>query len=45
MVVEPDKSSTSLYRELFEKIYTKIFYAVNEIDHIIDQEMRRLQIK
>lgn len=42
MSVEPDKKSSSIYRELFDKIYTKIFYATQELDHIIDEEFRKL---
>ena len=42
MVVEPDKNLSSIYRELFEEIYTKIFYATQGLDHIIDQEFRKL---
>lgn len=42
MTVEPDKNLAPVYKELFERIYTKIFYAINDIDHIIDQEIRRL---
>lgn len=42
MTVEPDKNLSPIYRELFEKIYTKIFYATQGLDHIIDEEFRKL---
>lgn len=45
IAVEPDKKLVPVYKELFDNIYTKIFYAVNDIDHLIDQEARKLWSK
>ncbi|MGC9063498.1 MAG: FGGY-family carbohydrate kinase [bacterium] len=42
MSVEPDKKLSPIYRELFEKIYVNIFYATQKLDHIIDEEFRKL---
>lgn len=42
MAIEPDRNLVPIYQELFEKIYRKIFYAINDIDHLIAEEARRL---
>lgn len=39
-VIEPDKNLTVLYQELFEKVYSKIFYAMRELNYTIESEVK-----
>jgi len=39
-VIEPDRERSPLYEELFEKIYTRLFYVLRDLNHIIEAEVK-----
>jgi len=39
-IIEPDKELSYLYKELFEKVYIRLFYTVRELNHIIESEAK-----
>lgn len=39
-VIEPDNRLSSLYEELFERIYSKLFFTLRDLNHSIDSEVK-----